>query len=62
MKEYIVRVQQTKEYVFTMAAENEADAWENAKEAFYDNDAEETWSRLTVADIKEKEEQDGQEM
>jgi len=58
MKEFVVRVQQTKDYIFTMAAEDELDAWENAKEAFYENDATEAGSELEVIWVGEKKDED----
>lgn len=48
MKEYIVQVCVTKEYLFTTAAKSMKDAWQNAEAEFDANDAEEISSKFEV--------------
>jgi len=54
MKKYTVRMKVTKEYIFTLPAEDFDDAWENAKESFDLNDAEEIFSKKDIINIEEQ--------
>lgn len=54
MKEYVVQVCVTKEYLFTTAAKSMNGAWQNAAAEFDANDAEEISSKFEVVWIGEK--------
>ena len=54
MKEYIVQICVTKEYLFTTVAKSMKDAWQNAEAEFDANDAEEISSKFEVVWAGEK--------